>query len=142
MGSSTGFVKQGEQPVHLANDRPTGIEGSCLWKNGKYYYLAASLEHCCFGLQSTYRVVYDRSTNPRGPFVDKAGTNLLNGGGSELIVTHFPMIGPGNGFVYKGQPGKNRDIYAYHYYDGLNGGHARLSINYMQYTDDGWPYLY
>ena len=34
MDSSTGFVKQGEQPVHLANDRPNGIEGSCLWKNG------------------------------------------------------------------------------------------------------------
>lgn len=38
--NSTGFVKDGAQPVHLADGsdhgtRWNGIEGSCLWKNGK-----------------------------------------------------------------------------------------------------------
>lgn len=80
-----------------------------------------------------------RSTSPQGPFLDKAGTSMLNGGGSEVLVSQFPIIGPGGTYVFHDT---DVDLIVFHYYDGLNNGRPRLSINYLGWSDDGWPYVY
>jgi arabinan endo-1,5-alpha-L-arabinosidase len=80
-----------------------------------------------------------RSTSPQGPFLDKQGKSMLEGGGSELLVTEFPMIGPGGAFIFSDT---DHELIVYHYYDGLNNGSPRLAINYLGWTEDGWPYVY
>lgn len=98
-----------------------------------------TFDTCCRGIQSTYRTMVGRSTSPQGPFLDKQGKSMLHGGGSELIVSEFPIIGPGGVFYY---PDQDHELIVFHYYDGLNNGNSRLSINYLGWSDDNWPYMY
>ena len=56
---------------------------------------------CCRGVESTYELRVGRSTSPTGPFVDRKGVNMVDGG-SELVLANITktsrhkMIGPGH----------------------------------------------
>ncbi len=41
---------------------------------------------CCSGTSSTCRIIVGRSTSPTGPYLDRGGINLSNGGGTILLV--------------------------------------------------------
>uniref|UniRef100_A0A914CGM2 Uncharacterized protein n=1 Tax=Acrobeloides nanus TaxID=290746 RepID=A0A914CGM2_9BILA len=56
---------------------------------GQYYYLFFTYGICCHGLKSTYRTVIGRSTSSQGPYVDKQGKSMLDGGKSEPLVTEY-----------------------------------------------------
>lgn len=64
---------------------------------------------------------------------------MAQAGGTELLGTVGPIIGPGGVSVYADVC---HDLFVYHYYDGNSGGTPRLAINYLGFTADGWPYLY
>jgi hypothetical protein len=101
-------------------------------KNGSYYYLFINRGSCCQGVNSTsYRIQVGRSASITGPYLDKNGNDLNNGGGTNLVVTTGRYIGPGH-FGY-GQ-GK----VTYHFYDGNDSGNAKLRITTMSWSN-GWP---
>jgi arabinan endo-1,5-alpha-L-arabinosidase len=116
----------------------TGIEGSYIYRHGAYYYLFASIDNCCQGVNSTYRVVVGRSSSISGPYTDRGGLALTSGGGTILLSAHGNINGPGGQTVYHDTDG---DILVYHYYDGSNNGNPAVGINILGWTADGWPYV-
>jgi arabinan endo-1,5-alpha-L-arabinosidase len=116
----------------------TGIEGSYIYPHGGYYYLFASVDACCEGVTSTYRIIVGRSSSITGPYTDRGGIALTSGGGTILLSAHANIDGPGGESVFTDTDGT---ILVYHYYDGNNSGYPALGINVLAWTSDGWPYL-
>ena len=88
-------------------------------RHGGYYYLFASLDYCCRGVNSDYRVVVGRATSITGPYVDRDGVAMLAGGGTELLRGYNEFRGPGGGDVFT--DGRT-DWFVHHYYDTADGG--------------------
>jgi arabinan endo-1,5-alpha-L-arabinosidase len=108
-------------------------EAPCLIKEGSYYYMFANRGACCKGVNSTYYIVVGRSSSPFGPFVDKNGVSLTNGGGTTVLKTTGNYIGPGHISRIAGtQKG------SVHYYDGADSGNPKLEIVNFTWSG-GWP---
>jgi arabinan endo-1,5-alpha-L-arabinosidase len=128
-------------PIYSLARRPdvefNPIENAAMFKRGKYYYLLTSWDFCCRGTNSTYKVAVGRSESITGPYVDKDGVPLEEGGGTVILSSHANQIGPGGQDVYK-EFGKVYMIH--HYYDGDANGVIRMQIRSMDWQD-GWPYF-
>jgi arabinan endo-1,5-alpha-L-arabinosidase len=83
--SDTKLYDMAAGPRTSTHEIGTAIEGSYMFRHEGYWYLFASLDECCSGDRSTYHVVVGRSRNVTGPFVDKAGIPMTQGGGSMVI---------------------------------------------------------
>ncbi len=116
----------------------TGIEGAYIYPHGGNYYLFASIDTCCNGVNSTYRIIVGRASTITGPYTDRGGLALTQGGGTILLSAHGNINGPGGESVFSDTDG---DILVYHYYDGNNSGYPALGINVLGWTADGWPYV-
>ncbi|XVV12386.1 arabinan endo-1,5-alpha-L-arabinosidase [Actinoplanes sp. CA-131856] len=121
----------------LAGRGGGAIEAPFLYRHGSYYYLVVSFDICCRGAASTYRIMVGRSTSPTGPFVDRNGTAMTSGGGTEILAGQGSIHGPGGQSVFTDT---DADVLAYHYY--ADNGAARLGINLLAYDSAGWPYVY
>ena len=73
-----------------------------------------------------------------GPYLDRDGKDMRQGGGSLLLATAGRFIGPGGQEAVKTSKG---DMIAYHYYDGDAGGVAKLQFSPLDWTPDAWPQL-
>ena len=111
-------------------------EGSCLYQHGGYYYLFVNFGGCCAGVNSTYNIRVGRSPSVTGPYFDKAGINLTNGGGTMFLESSGRFIGPGHAAILNDN---GTNWFSYHYYDGNNGGTATLGIGWLNWSTDGWP---
>jgi arabinan endo-1,5-alpha-L-arabinosidase len=115
---------------HLAADS-SGIENSFIMSNGSYYYLFVSKGSCCAGANSTYHISYGRSTSVTGPYLDKNGVNMLNGGGTTLDAGGGRFIAPGGESVANG-------VMVRHELDSQNNYNGVLFINDLTFSN-GWP---
>lgn len=122
---------------------PHRIEGSNIIKIGSYYYLFASFDDCCQGVNSSYNVRVGRATSPTGPYTDRAGTRMLDGGGSVVLASHDWVRGPGGQDVYY-DPWDGRHQMVYHYWDARKPESAgtQFGINYIDWDAAGWPYVH
>ncbi|RSL44962.1 hypothetical protein CEP54_014465 [Fusarium duplospermum] len=134
---STG-KRTGSNFVSLAKrtDADGAVEAPFITRRGNYYYLWVSFDRCCNGAASTYRIMVGRSTSITGPFVDKSGKNLMQGGGTEVLASHGSIHGPGHNAVFTDN---DADVLVYHYYN--NAGDSKLGINLIRYESD-WPVVY
>jgi len=114
---------------------PDPEEGAGITYHDGYYYLFVSVDFCCRGISSTYHVQVGRSTSVTGPYTDASGTDMTDGGGTEVEGTDAGMIGPGSAFVYQA-PG--RDYLVFHYYDAFSNGDAWVQIRPLILVN-GWP---
>lgn len=105
---------------------------SITYRNG-YYYLFASIDNCCKGVNSTYKIIYGRSTSITGPYVDKNGVSLLNNGGTILDAGNDRWKGPGGQDIY------GTNIIARHSYDANDNGNPKLLISDLNWDSSGWP---
>ncbi|MFC6021950.1 family 43 glycosylhydrolase [Plantactinospora solaniradicis] len=121
----------------IAGRNGGAIEAPTVFKRGNYYYLYVSFDRCCQGASSTYRVMVGRSTSVTGPFVDRNGTALTSGGGTQVLASHGDIHGPGHQTVL---PDTDGDALVYHYY--ANNGASLLGINRIGYDSAGWPFVY
>jgi arabinan endo-1,5-alpha-L-arabinosidase len=113
------------------------IEASAIYRHGAHYYLFVSWGRCCRGLNSTYDIRVGRSAQITGPYLDKNGVDLMNEGGTVLLETDGPFIGPGHAGIFE-ENGKS--WFSCHYYDGTTpNGASMLSIRPMHWAADGWP---
>jgi arabinan endo-1,5-alpha-L-arabinosidase len=112
------------------------VEAPFIVMHGRYYYLFVSWDLCCKGAKSTYRTMVGRSSRITGPYLDKTGKSMSEGGGSELLVGNDIWVGPGGESVWLGK-GKDPDVIAYHAYDAKSGRPA-LQISTLIWKDD-WP---
>ncbi|UVS80685.1 arabinan endo-1,5-alpha-L-arabinosidase [Actinokineospora sp. UTMC 2448] len=122
--------------LDLASRGGDAIEAATIAKHGSYYYLYVSFDRCCQGANSTYRVMVGRSDSINGPYVDRAGVPMLDGGGTEIVASHGAIHGPGHQDVLTDG---DTDILVYHYY--ADNGTPLLGINPLAYDAEGWPAL-
>lgn len=116
----------------------SSIEGSFLYQRGGYYYLFVNYGGCCAGIDSTYNVRVGRSLNVTGPYLDKNGVSMVNSGGTMLLESTGRYIGPGHPGILNDN---GTEWFTYHYYDGYDNGVAKLGLNRIYWTADGWPTL-
>ncbi|HEV2783028.1 MAG TPA: arabinan endo-1,5-alpha-L-arabinosidase [Actinophytocola sp.] len=135
---ATGKQSGTDRTLYSMARRPTAggaIEAPFLVRQGGFYYLFVSFDLCCRGTGSTYRVMVGRSTSITGPYVDRAGVALTNGGGTEILATHGGVVGPGHQAVL---PDTGTWLLIYHYYTSAG---SRLGINFLDWSD-GWPRVF
>jgi hypothetical protein len=113
-------------------------EASCLYQRGGYYYLFVNFGGCCSGVNSTYNIRVGRSATATGPYLDRGGANMTNGGGTLVLESTARYIGPGHPAIMNDN---GTNWFIYHYYDGKNNGAATVGLNRISWTDDGWPAL-
>lgn len=131
-----------EQPNPPAVDEnPTdaggnAIEAPFIFKKGKYYYLFASIDYCCKGVESTYKMIVGRSENITGPFLDKIGKNMASGGGSILLKgdENWHGVGHNSAYTFNGE-----DYIVFHGYDANDGGKSKLLIKKLEWDNEDWP---
>ena len=144
LDSVTGKPDPDDPTVYPLAQRPaagpggTAIEAPFLLRRNGFYYLFASFDACCRGIQSTYNVRVGRAPAITGPYVDRAGTPLLEGGGTLLLQAYDRWRGPGHNGIYR--EGKT-DWFVYHAYDARQAGISKLRIESLGWDASGWPYL-
>jgi arabinan endo-1,5-alpha-L-arabinosidase len=121
------------------DDRDPGdgaIEAPFIYKRGGYFYLFVSIDYCCRGVNSTYKVVVGRSQKVEGPYSDKEGRLMTNGGGTLVSAGNEFWAGTGHSGHYDFD-GKSYMIM--HGYDKLDNGRSKLIIREMKWDNEGWP---
>lgn len=108
------------------------LEAPTLTYNNGYYYLMVSFDKCCEGVNSTYKIAYGRSKNITGPYVDRNGKSMMDGGGTILDAGNEQWRGPG------GQDIVNGNILVRHAYDAKDNGIPKMLINDLNWSS-GWP---
>jgi arabinan endo-1,5-alpha-L-arabinosidase len=112
------------------------IEASFIYRSGDYYYLFVNWGLCCRGVNSTYNIRIGRSKTITGPYLDKDGKDMLKGGGSLLLATDGPFVGPGHaGIIKEG----DKEFLSMHFYDATERGQSNLAIRPLSWDADGWP---
>ena len=129
-------LANGPDLISLATRQNTAVEAPTLLYHGGFYFLFESVDACCQGAASTYKIMVGRSTEVSGPYVDQSGTLLSDGGGTLVLAGAGRWRGPGhNAIVQEGARYWN----VYHSYDADNGGVPTLRISELTWTDDNWP---
>ena len=130
-------ISGGSAPTAIASrERPGAIEAPFIVHHGRYFYLFASFDFCCRGIKSTYNIRVGRSVSVAGPYLDKGGHSMLEGGGTVLLASAGRWHGPGgNSVLHDG----GKDYLVYHAYDGEDNGIPKLRIEPLHWDKDGWP---
>ncbi|MBE9584480.1 arabinan endo-1,5-alpha-L-arabinosidase [Mucilaginibacter sp. JRF] len=113
------------------------IEAPFIFKKNKYYYLFASIDYCCKGPASNYKMIVGRSKNIKGPYVDKQGIAMSKGGGSLILKPDSNWYGAGHNAVARLN---GTDYLVFHGYDARDNGRPKLRILKMHWKS-GWPEL-
>lgn len=112
------------------------IEAPFIYFYDGYYYLFVDWGMCCRGADSTYNMRVGRSMKITGPYLDKEGKDMLTGGGTLLLDTDGPFIGPGHPGIIKED---NNYLLSMHYYNGARRGASQYAIRPFEWDDEGWP---
>ena len=91
------------------------IEAPFVYKFAGYYYLFVNWDRCCNGIESDYQILVGRSKFPEGPYFDRVGKNLVDGGGTLVLKSKGKYIGPGHAGIFKDEKGVF--CFSFHYYD-------------------------
>ena len=153
---TTMHIAKGEKPRTIArrydpNFKPTeqnptsrfagtnAIEAPFIFKHGGYYYLFVSWDYCCRGAQSNYRVAVGRSKTINGPYLDRNGKDMVNGGGTLFLEgdkKEWEAAGHCAAYTFDGE-----DIFICHGYSATRNGAAMLIQRPISWTADDWPEL-
>lgn len=130
----SGGASDASEPLRLAvrQSPPNAIEAPYLVEHDGDYFLFVSRDACCQGLDSTYNIAVGRADAVTGPYVDRDGVALLEGGGTSLLSAAGDRIGPGGQSV-------QGDTLALHYYDRRMNGSFQLALVELEWDAEGWP---
>jgi arabinan endo-1,5-alpha-L-arabinosidase len=131
-------ARMGTELLSLANRPNAGgaLEAPYIVRRCGYYYLFVSWDRCCQGSDSTYNIRVGRSENVEGPYFDKEGTAMTQGGGTLLVEGDTRWRGPGhNAVIFRGTEAFN----VYHAYDANANGRVTLRISELVWDTEGWP---
>ena len=111
------------------------LEGGWVFKRCGYCYLFSSWGSCCSGAYD-YNIRVGRSTTVTGPYVDKAGTSLMSGGGMLLVQGDASWVAPGHNAVITYN---DKTYNIYHALKGSSSGAATLRVSELAWDANGWP---
>ncbi len=138
--SATGKLAADDTTLYDLASRPgfTAIEGAYVTYRSGYYYLFASFDFCCRGVNSTYNIRVGRADKITGPYADNDSKAMLDGGGTLILDGSDRWKGPGHNSIYI-----EGDTYymVYHAYDAQMNGAPDLRIQPLQWDQDGWPFV-
>lgn len=122
----------------LAADASAGdgaIEAPYIFKKDGWYYLFVSFDKCCRGMDSDYKIMVGRSQSVTGPYLDKDGKAMLEGGGSLVLqgTEEWVALGHNAAYSFDGQ-----DYLVFHAYETADNALQKLRILPMAWVD-GWP---
>lgn len=116
--------------------QPGAIEAPfIIWKGG-YYYLFVSFDFCCRGENSTYNIRVGRSRRITGPYADRSGKDMREGGGTLILESEGRWRGTGHCAILQDKSG---DKIVYHAYDAEARGIPTLRISTLRWEAEGWP---
>ena len=95
-----------------------------------------SIDYCCKGVNSTYKMIVGRSKKIPGPYLDKEGNNMATGGGSILLQGDKDWYGVGHNSTYTFN---GKDYLVFHGYDAHDEGKSKLVIKELEWDSNGWP---
>lgn len=134
-----GFILSECKPVTIASRQliPNSIEGGYIYRRNQKYFLFASYDFCCRGVESTYKIIVGVADSIEGPYMDFEGRLLLEGGGTVLKdgTSNDRWAGPGHNSIFEDDDGKTYLVF--HAYDRLNGGRPVLQIEEIKWNEDG-----
>ena len=115
------------------------IEAAFLHRHDDDYFLFVNWFGCCNGIDSSYEIHMGRSSSRTGPFLDRRGVAMTDGGeacmacsttpnhpgGSLVLTASGRFIGPGHAAVF---PEHGREWFSFHFYDGERDGVPWLEV--------------
>lgn len=121
------------------DDRNAGegaVEAPFIFRKNGLFYLFVSFDFCCRGAESTYKIMVGRSDKIQGPYRDKDGNRLDEGGGTLVLAgnTRYPGVGHNSVYSIDGE-----DVMLFHAYDMQDNGKPVLKIVNLRWDEDGWP---
>lgn len=133
-------IAKRKRTFELADSDPGdgALEAPFIFKKNGYYYQFLSWDLCCRGKESTYKVVVGRSKTITGPYLDKEGKSLNEGGGTLLIQGDNNWYGAGHNSTYTFD---GKDYIIYHAYSAKENGRPVLQIKQLQWDAALWPTL-
>ena len=135
---ATGLLDAQDTTLYSLASRGGGaIEAPSIVFHDGFYYLFVSFDACCRGAQSTYRIMVGRSEQITGPYVDRDGAALAQGGGTELLAGDDRLAGPGGQDVLVDGA---RDMLVFHAYNRALNGLPQLQVRPITW-DEGWPVI-
>lgn len=146
LDAKTGKPAAGAKPYAIARrpapaGGPAPIEAPFILSHGGWYFLIASYDYCCKGVNSTYYTVVSRSKAITGPYLGKDGSAMMAGGGTILLRADLQenqrFRGPGHAGAFTDADGTT--YLAYHAYDKQADGRPTLRIAPLRWGADGWP---
>ncbi|HEY2070145.1 MAG TPA: arabinan endo-1,5-alpha-L-arabinosidase [Rhizomicrobium sp.] len=120
-------------------EAPDAVEGVYIISRAGNYYLFCSYDFCCRGANSSYYTVVGRAPNILGPYLDKDGKSMMEGGGSLVLAAGAGeprWRGPGHCAIVRDGI---KDYIVYHAYDARHDGRPTLRVAPLGWTDDNWP---
>ena len=112
------------------------IEAPFIMRHGGYYYLFVSWDYCCRGIKSNYRVAVGRSKKVAGPYLDRDGKPMLEGGGTLLLEgdkKEYEALGHCSAYSFS-----DGDVFFCHGYSVAKNGASILVQKRIEWTEDGW----
>ncbi|PWF64137.1 arabinan endo-1,5-alpha-L-arabinosidase [Shewanella sp. BC20] len=126
-----------ERPALLGETEPgpAEIEAPFIYKKDDYYYLFVSYGLCCRGDDSTYHLAVGRAKTVTGPYLDKEGKDMAQGGGSVLLhgTKAWPGLGHNSVYAFDG-----KDYLVFHAYESADNGLQKLKMAALSWRQ-GWP---
>lgn len=135
--AADGTLDPASEPVNLArrDEVIKVIEGATIVRHDGWWYLFASYDLCCGGMQATYNIRVGRSRSLTGPYVDRSGRRMLEGGGTRVLTAYGDVRGPGGQAILRDGPNW---WLVHHWYDPAHDGRPELGIRPLDW-DGGWP---
>lgn len=131
-------IAKRERSVLVPDDRagPAEIEAPFIFRKGDWYYLFVSWDKCCRGRESTYKMMVGRSRMVTGPYLDRDGRNLAEGGGTLLLQGDRDWAGVGHNSAYTFD---GKDYLVFHAYENADNGRQKLKIAELSWDEEEWP---
>ena len=139
---ATGKLSSQDQNLYSLASRPRtssspgAIEAPNIIRKNGYYYLFVSFDLCCRGANSTYNIRVGRARRLTGPYIDRSGKAMIDGGGTLVVGGAGRWAGPGHCAVLQEREG---DHLVYHAYDTEWRGVPTLRISTLHWDSEGWP---